>query len=84
MIASPRQFVSDRFEGHDPMLACLFAFVPPTDGRVITRGVVGRLHKRPAQIAVAALAIAMAFPFAVAKPGSESEVSPRFYTGTPS
>lgn len=55
------KLMSHRIDGDDAMLARAFALVPASDERVVAHGIVGRFHESPAQIAVAALAIAVPF-----------------------
>ena len=65
VITGTCQLVRHRLDGNDAMLARPFALVPAADRRVETHGVVGRFRERPAQVAVAALAVAVSLPFAV-------------------
>lgn len=55
----------DCLDRDDTMFARALALVPASDERIEAHRVVGRFHESPAQIAVAALAIAVSLPLAV-------------------
>lgn len=65
VVAGASELVRNGLDRDHAVLLGPLAFVPAADRRVMSRGEVGRLDVCPAQIAVTAFAVAVAFELAV-------------------
>src|SRR6266498_1028671 len=66
VVTSPGELVSHRFDLYHGLSLGFLSLIEPSNQRFIANGKIGRFHKRPTEILIAVLGIALAFAFAIA------------------